>query len=204
MEYRYKNITISGLPGSGNTTLLRKLKEELKFDGWKGFSGGEFTREYAVEKGLMTDDNKLHHFPSVYGDDFNRKVDMGVREKMKTEQKWIIEAKLSGFMCQGVDGVLKILMYCSDQGVRIDRIVNRDKVTPKEAINNFEQRLKVYKDKWRRMYKKEWQKWVIDRGILDHEAPIDFWHKDLYDVVIDTYSNNQQQCVEIVLNVIKG
>ena len=31
-KYNYKNITISGLPGSGSTTLLDMLREELKLD----------------------------------------------------------------------------------------------------------------------------------------------------------------------------
>ena len=49
--HQYKNITISGLPGAGSTTLLFRLKKELDFEGWKGFSGGEFMRTYAEEKG---------------------------------------------------------------------------------------------------------------------------------------------------------
>jgi cytidylate kinase len=52
-SFAYTNITISGLPGCGSTTLLKGLKEALQFDGWKGFSGGEFMREYAKEKGKV-------------------------------------------------------------------------------------------------------------------------------------------------------
>ena len=202
-KYLYDNITISGLPGSGNTTLLNKLKEALKFDGWKGFSGGEFMRAYCIEKGLMKDYSKLHHNPMIYGPDFDRKVDMGIREKLGEERKWIIEAKLSGFFAQGLPKVLKVLMHCSDDSVRIDRIVNRDSVTPEEAISNFESRLAVYRKKWVKIYKDQWRDWVVKPGIAKAEDPIDFWRKDLYDISIDTYSNNQQQCLEIVLNAIK-
>jgi len=52
-SYLYQNITISGLPGNGSTTLLNTLREALKEEGWKGFSGGEFMRNYALEKGLF-------------------------------------------------------------------------------------------------------------------------------------------------------
>jgi hypothetical protein len=62
------------------------LREQLKFDGWKGFSGGEFMRAYAAEKGLFDSSNKLHHDATVYNDDFDRQVDMGMREKLQTEK----------------------------------------------------------------------------------------------------------------------
>ncbi len=203
-KYKYKNITISGLPGSGNTTLLNNLREVLKFDGWKGFSGGEFMRAYAIEKGLLSPDSKMHHDPTIYGENFDREVDFGIREKLKTEQHWIIESKLSGFMAQGIDGVLKVLIYCSDESVRIDRIVNRDQVTPAQAKANFEERLQIYKTKWADMYKDQWDKWVVKRGILTKDDPVDFWNPKLYDLAIDSFSNNQQQCVNIVLDALRN
>ncbi|HCC84923.1 MAG TPA: hypothetical protein DEP87_04555, partial [Candidatus Pacebacteria bacterium] len=52
-HYKYRNITISGLPGGGSTTLLNELREELKFDGWTGFSGGGIIRNYFFLKRLF-------------------------------------------------------------------------------------------------------------------------------------------------------
>lgn len=201
-KLKYKNVTLSGLPGAGATTLLNMLKEELKFEGWKGFSGGEFMRAYAIEKGLFDKNNSLHHDPTIYGDDFDRKVDFGIREKVSEEENWIIESKLSGFMAQGIPQVLKVLVICSHFDVRIDRIVNRDGVTPEEAKNNFEERLEVYHDKWIRMYSKEWQEWVVASGKATQEEQIDFWKENLYDIVIDTYSTSKTETLNIVLNEI--
>lgn len=202
-SYRYQNITISGLPGSGTTTLLRLLKDELKFDGWTGFSGGEFMRQYAVEKGLYDDKQKIHHDATAYDDEFDRQVDMGVREKLQSEERLIIESWLSGFMAQNLDGVLKILVVCSDDSVRVDRIVNRDEVTVEEAKQHIIRRYQTNLEKWQRMYAQEWQQWVVDSGSAKPEDPIDFWRPDLYDVVIDTYSSNKQQALKIALNAVR-
>src|SRR5258706_10750565 len=97
----YRNITISGLPGSGSTTLLKLLKKELEPQGWKGFSGGEFMRAYALEHGSFQEQEGLHHDSSHYSDDFDRQVDMDMRHKLETENHWIIESWLSGFLAQG-------------------------------------------------------------------------------------------------------
>ena len=203
MQYNYKNITISGLPGCGSTTLLSLLKEELEKDQWVGFSGGEFMRAYAVEKGLFNPAQSAHHSATVYSDDFDRQVDYGIREKVSSHEKWIIESWLSGFMAQNVPGTLKILMTCSDDAVRIDRIVNRDGVDVEEAKKSIQDRYQGNLDKWRRMYYQEWQEWVIDTGKLSATDAIDFWRPELYDLVIDTFSNNKEKTLQLVLDVIK-
>lgn len=204
-KQKYKNITISGLPGSGSTTLLKLLKahDAFKFEGWTGFNGGEFMRAYAKEKGLFKEKAGLHHSSAHYEDDFDREVDMGMREKLANEDHWILESWLSGFMAQQVPGTLKVLMQCSDKAVKVDRVVNRDGVTAEEAIENMHKRYIENLTKWSRMYKQEWQAWVVEPGTLSAEDPIDFWRPELYDVVIDTYSHNQQETLQLVLDAIE-
>ena len=201
---QYRNITISGLPGSGSTTLLNALREHptLKFDSWSGFSGGEYMRDYASQKGLLDANGKLHHTANAYPEDFDREVDMSMRTRLQKENHWILESWLSGFFAQGVDGVLKVLMMCSNTAVRVDRIVNRDQVTADEALDNMNHRYKANSAKWRKMYKQEWHEWVVATGTFDESDPIDFWHPDLYDIVIDTYSTNQVEAVDLVINAI--
>lgn len=202
-NYNYRNISVSGLPGSGSTTLLEMLKKELKLDGWRGFSGGEFMRAYAAEKGLFDNSQKVHHDASHYEDDFDRQVDFGMRAKLKTEKKWILESWLSGFLAQQVPGVLKILMICSDDAVRIDRIVNRDQISVTEAKVHLMGRYDTNLKTWSKLYADEWQKWVVAPGTISAEATIDFWRQDLYDLVIDTYSTNQKQTIKLVLDALK-
>lgn len=201
-NFTYKNISISGLPGCGSTTLLDGLKEELQYDGWKGFSGGEFMREYATEKGLFDAKSKQHHDANVYDDDFDRQVDLGMREKLSSEEHWILESWLSGFMAQNVPGTLKILMTCSDDAVRIDRIVNRDGVSVEEAKANIERRYRTNVEKWRRLYSEQWQEWVVAAGKAKQEDPIDFWLPDLYDIVIDTYTQSKEDTLESIIHAI--
>jgi cytidylate kinase len=200
--YTYKNITVSGLPGCGSTTLLQGLKEELQFDGWKGFSGGEFMREYAAEKGLFDAQSKHHHDARHYEDDFDRQVDLGMREKVSTEEKWILESWLSGFMAQEVPGTLKILMTRSNDSVRVDRIVNRDDVSVDEAKKNMQDRYDANLKKWQRLYGDLWKEWLVDTGRVKAEDPIDFWRPDLYDLVIDTYQQGKEETLETVINAI--
>ena len=200
---KYKNITISGLTDSESTTLLGLLKRELEPASWRGFSGGQFMREYAAEKGLFDGSQGLHHHANVYEDDFDRKVDLGMREKLQTQDKWILESWLSGFMAQGVKRVLKVLMICSNDAIRIDRVVNRDTVSVKKAKHHILDRYQSNLEKWARMYKKEWQEWVVKSGKVDAQAEIDFWRPDLYDIVIDTYSHNKEESLQFVLDAIK-
>ncbi len=202
-DYKYRNVTITGFSGTGSTTLLNLLKAELKFDGWTGFSGGEFMRKYAVEKGLYDNAKKIHHDASAYGEDFDRKIDLGVREKLQEEEKWIIESWLAGFMAQGLDGVLKILVTCEKNSVRIDRIMNRDEVTVAEAKKHIDHRYQTNLEKWSRIYSDLWQQWAVEQGPATEEDPIDFWRPDLYDVVIDTFSNNKQQTLQLALDAIR-
>ncbi len=203
-QFAYKNITISGLPGCGSTTLLRLLRETeaLQFAGWKGFSGGEFMRAYAVEQGLFDANSGHHHAATVYNDDFDRQVDMGMRQKLEEEENWILESWLSGFLGQKVPGTLKVLMQCSDDSVRVDRIINRDNVSVEEAKQNMLERYQSNLQKWQRMYSAEWDKWVVQPGTLSANEPIDFWRPELYDIVIDTYKLNQFESLETVLNAI--
>lgn len=200
----YHNITISGLPGAGSTTLLNHLKEALQFDGWKGFSGGEFMRAYAEEKGLFRPNAREHHDASHYEDDFDRQVDMGMRNKLESEEKWILESWLSGFLAQGIPKVLKVLMICSNKAVRIDRIVNRDGVSPEEALENMRQRYDANLKKWRRLYFQEWQDWVVSPNTLSPTDQIDFWRPELYDIVVDTYSLNQVEATKVILDAVLG
>ncbi len=198
----YHNITISGLPGCGSTTLLRSLKEHLKFEGWTGFSGGEFMRAYASEQGLIDENNALHHSAQVYGEDFDREVDFGMRKRLESGEGWILESWLSGFFAQGVPGVLKVLLTCSDDSVRVDRIMNRDSVDALEAKKHILERTQKNLDKWSRMYSQEWQDWVVQAGNAPKQEKIDFWRPELYDVVIDTYSTNKQDTLEAVLTAL--
>lgn len=206
MANAYRNVTISGLPGCGSTTLLNLLRVELGPENWTGFSGGEHMRAYAIEQGYFKIDEhgELHHDATVYPEDFDRQVDFGMRQRLQETEKQILESWLSGFMAQGVEGTLRILMVCSDEAVRIDRVVNRDEVTVEEAKENMQARYDKNLEKWSKMYGEQWQEWVVGAGTLGPDQPIDFWHPSLYHLVIDTYKNSKEQSLQLVLDALEA
>lgn len=189
MSAKFRNVTIAGLPGAGSSTLGINLAKEL---GWEYFSGGDFMRAFAIEKGLFDKNNHLHHPATVYSDDFDRKVDYRMRGRLRQDSGLVIDSWLSGFLAQGIDGVLKVLMSCADDAVRVDRIVNRDGVSVEAAKTHIFDREKQNLAKWTRMYKKEWREWVGDKKI-------DFYNPSLYDLVVDTYSHDRQATLNLVL-----
>jgi cytidylate kinase len=193
----FKNITISGLPGTGTTTLLTLLEKKL---GWKGYSGGEFMRAYALEKGIFKPEQGFHHSAADYEDEFDRTIDMGVREKLEKQEGGIYEAWLTGFLAQEVPGVLKVLLVCSDDAIRVDRVVNRDKVTVAQAKEHILTREEQNRRKWTKMYRDEWMKWVVKPGHVSEDEPIDFWDPRIYDLIIDTYSNSREETFKKVLD----
>lgn len=197
---KYKNVAISGLPGAGSTTLGRLLAEELK---WEHFSGGDFMRQYAIEQGVFDPENKAHHDATVYDDDFDRKVDYGMREGMKEEEGKIYDSWLSGFLAQGIESTLKILMICSEDMVRVDRLANRDDITIAQAKRHIFEREQKNLKKWQRMYKDEWKKWVVDEGTLPESAEIYFWRPELYDLVIDSFRLSKEEVLKVALNVLR-
>lgn len=192
----YKNVAISGLPGTGSSTLAKTLAEKL---GWQYYCGGDFMRQEALKQGIFKANKGLHHDATHYDDDFDRRVDYRVRETAEQSEHNVLEAWISGFMVQGVPGTLKVLVTCSNDAIRIDRIVNRDEVTIEEAKKHVFEREENNLNKWRRMYNKEWQEWVVARNKADKDRPIYFWYPQLYDLVLDTYSLNKEQTLQQVL-----
>jgi cytidylate kinase len=193
----YKNVTISGLPGAGSTTLAKSLADTI---GWTYYSGGEFMRAYALEKGIFKPQRGVHHAATDYEDDFDRKIDYGVREKLINKKKGIYEAWLTGFLAQGIPEVLKVIVICSDDNIRVDRIVNRDQVDIVTAKHHIFEREAKNRQKWTRMYTKEWNEWIVEKGIVEPDDPIDFWDPRLYDLTIDTYSNSREETLQKVVN----
>lgn len=201
MTHAYTNISISGLPGAGATTLGKSLSHELQ---WQYFGGGDFMRAYAIKQGLFDPVKGLHHDASVYDDEFDRQVDFGMRQKVGESHNNVLESWLSGFMVQEKPGVLKVLITCSDDSVRIDRIVNRDEVSVEHAKQHIFERERKNLLKWQRLYANEWHEWVVKPGVIPAHEPINFWDERLYDLIIDTYSSSKEQALKNVLTRLKS
>ncbi|MFZ2200179.1 MAG: cytidylate kinase family protein [Microgenomates group bacterium] len=198
-QTKYKNITVSGLPGAGSTTLGKHLAKHLDFH---FHSGGDFMRQYAIEKGYFDPKQSVHHSATAYPDDFDLKVDHQMRADIAQKQGFVYESWLSGFLAQQIEGTFKILVYCSDDSVRVDRIANRDDITIAEAKEHIFTREQKNLDKWINMYSKEWGEWVVKPGTLSANDPIYFWRSELYDLAIDTYKLGKEETLEKALTLI--
>lgn len=181
MKIKYNNITISGGVSVGKNTLLNNLKPYLK--DWKFFSGGLFMREYAIKHGLISKEDAKHHLATVYGDDFDRQVDAEMPKRLKEEKHLIIESWLAGFLARDLKKTLRILLICSNDALRVDRIVNRDKTTVEEAKHNIHNREEENFKKWQRLYGNH-----------------NFFDPKYYQLVIDTYSSGPLETVGKVLD----
>jgi cytidylate kinase len=185
MQLKYDNITISGGVGVGTSTLATHLKPFLIPYNWSFFSGGEFMRDYAIKNNLIQESEKAHHDASVYTDDFDREVDYGMQKRLTEEKHLVLEAWLSGFFAKDIKTTLKILLICSNEAIRIDRVVNREDMTVDEAKNYIKHREEVNSTKWKRLYG-------------DHN----FFDPKYFDLVIDTYSSGPMETVGAVLDTL--
>jgi CMP/dCMP kinase len=117
-------ITVSGLPGSGTTSLSRYLAER---HGFSLISAGEVFRQLAKEH-----DMELAEFGRLAegNPSFDKMIDERQKEIAKQRDNVIIEGRLSGWMVPEAD--LKIWLF-APIGCRIKRIVFRDHIVDEET-----------------------------------------------------------------------
>src|SRR3990167_6377284 len=118
-----------------------------------------------------------------------------IKKNLREKKNQIIQSHLAGFDVQEIEGVFKILVVCEDdegndkKDIRIDRLVNRDKISVEEAKNEVIEREKRNLEKWRRLYADNDEAWV-------------YWDKKYYDLIIDTYSHNKEETLKIALKAL--
>lgn len=173
---KYRLITISGKIAVGTTTLTRNLQKVLN---WKHINVGSVQRQFDKK-------NKIHQNKQgalSRTDSHEREIDAMTTDLLKTEKDIIYEAWLAGFFAQNYKDVLKVLLICSHDDLRVDRVANRDNVTVKEAKDWIRQRENENINKWKKLY-----------------GDYDFWNNKYFDLVIDTYKTGPMETVGKVLD----
>jgi cytidylate kinase len=123
-------VTISGLPGSGTSTVARRLAPRL---GVEHLDGGSVFRAMAAERGLA-----LHDFASLaeQDDTIDRALDARLTERARAGDV-VLESRLAGWLVTdaGIDA-LRVWIGC-DEGVRAERVAARDggSVTDQQRVN---------------------------------------------------------------------
>jgi cytidylate kinase len=184
---KIRNITVSGRIGSGATTLGRGIAESL---GWRFLEGGALFEE--ISRKLKLDQVEALLRPDKFDLEYEEKI----KNILTNQSHYVIQSHLAGFDAQGIEGVFKILLVCEDsQGndktdIRIDRIINRDRISIEQAKREVIEREKQHLEKFRRLYANNDKSWV-------------YWDRKYYDLVINTYNHNPEETLEIALMEIK-
>lgn len=180
-------ITVSGRIASGSTTLAHRLSQKF---GWRHIEGGEiFWESVRTKLGLAEKDTNLR--PDKEDEDF----DASLKKVLTTGKNIILETKLAGFNAQGLKDIFKILVICTDKEgndqteIRIDRLVNREHMSIEQAKEEVLVREKNDILKWRRLYAPDNPEWT-------------YWDNKYYDLVINTYSSDQDGVLALALDAI--
>jgi len=178
-----RNITISGRISSGATTLAMNLAETLN---WEVLDGGKLFREFTKDNGFAKDRS----------DQFDLDFEEKVKNKLRNESHNIIQSHLAGFDAQEIESIFKIFVVVEEDGidktdVRIDRLVNRDRMHVEDAKNEVRERDIQNLDKWRRLYANNDPNWF-------------YWDKKYYDMIVNTFELNQEDALAAVLTAIEA
>lgn len=175
-EPKYRIITVSGKIAVGTSTLAKNLSKLLQ---WERINVGGLQREF---------DRQHHIHENKQGaksrsDEHERETEEMTKKMLSEESNLIYEAWLSGFVARDIPGVLKVLLICSHEDIRIDRVMNREKISVEEAKHWVKQREEENIAKWKKLY-----------------GNFNFWDPKYYDIVIDTYSCGPMETMGKVLD----
>ena len=180
-------ITVSGRIGAGSTSLAKHIAQILH---WKHLEGGEIFWEALRHKmNLSAKDTNLRP------DEEDVLFDDKLKEILSEDDHIVLETKLAGFFSQGVEGVFRVGVVCDNaegedqKEIRIDRLVNREHISVHDAKAEVLEREANDLEKWRSLYVKGDPNWI-------------YWKKDYFDLIINTYSHDQDESLELVLKAI--
>jgi len=172
-------ITISGLPGTGTTTVSSILRERT---GMEFVSSGEIFRGIAVGLGLtLAEFGKLAETDVLY----DRQIDDRQKELSKTKDNLIMEGRLAGHMSLEAPPSKKVLrvLLKAPLDIRVRRIMQRENST-----SSFKFEL----DKTKTREESERVRYASYYGI-------DIGDMSVYDLVIDSAKFDPETIAEIIL-----
>lgn len=173
-------LTISGLHGTGKSTIAKLITEKL---GLQYYSTGQAFRDLAQEMNMT-----LEKF-SEYAEK-NPEIDKELDSKIigiARKGNIIIDGQLSGYILKSIAD-FKILLICPLE-IRIKRMAERDNVNYKLKLRETEIREKSELERFKHLYN-------ID---LSDQEEI----QDLYDLIIDTENLTIEDVLEKILSTLE-
>ena len=174
-------ITVSGLPGSGTSTLVSGLMAHFN---WTSLNGGDVFRSEAKRRGLS-----LAEFGQLCTKDLevDRQLDAMLQEQMSNEDaEDIVESRLSGWWAYrlGIDCV-RLWIEVEDEE-RARRVVGREQCTLEEAIEANAKRTAVDAERFMELY-----------GILPQQ-------REPYTIVLDGTNLSREQILAAAIEILEA
>ncbi|MDO8609405.1 MAG: cytidylate kinase family protein [bacterium] len=176
ISLKYRAITVSGKIATGTTTLAKNLSRSL---GWKHINIGGIQREFDRVNKI----NENQQGALSRSDEHERSMEQMTLNMLQKDSNLVYEAWLSGFVAREIPDILRVLLVCGHEDIRIDRVVNRENITIEEAKNWIKQREEENVVKWKQLY-----------------GDYDFWDPKYYTVTIDTYGKGPMETLGHVLD----
>jgi cytidylate kinase len=167
-------ITISGLPGSGKTTVARLVAVAL---GLEHVYAGNIFRRQAEAAGLSLQEylRRAETDPSI-----DRQLDDRMRERARAGSA-VLEGRLAAFMArQAGTPALRVYLHASE-AVRAARITNREGGATTERLSEIQAREASDHARYRDLY-----------GVDYHD------HRE-YDVVMDTDAQSPEELAAAIV-----
>lgn len=177
-------ITISGMPGSGKTTVGKIIAEKLNYN---FFSAGELRGKIALDKGLTLDElNSLGETDKTTDttvDDYQKKLG-------RENDDFVIEGRLSWYF---IPNSYKIFLDC-DSKTAADRLIKSREQRPDESLPSDHEKVRDVIEKRVRSDAKRYRTFYD----LDYQNPKN------YDLVIDTSElKNANQTADLILKALE-
>ncbi|WP_456418383.1 (d)CMP kinase [Methanocaldococcus infernus] len=155
-------ITIGGLPGTGTTTIAKKIAEKYNL---RYVCAGLIFREMAKEKGMSVEEFSKY---AEKNKDVDKEIDKRQVELAK-EGNIVLEGRLAAWMLlkNNIKPTLSIWFKAPIE-VRAKRIAEREKISYEEALKNMTLREESEKKRYKEIY------------------DIDLDNLFIYDLIIDT------------------
>lgn len=169
-------ITVSGLPGSGTTTLCKNLNKVLSFD---YIYAGKIFREMAQKRGLSVEEfnKQIENDPSI-----DTNLDRQVMNFADSHANCIVEGRLSGWFAhreQNKDFVK--IWVTAPLDIRLDRIAHRENETLDVTSRKVEMREKSEAKRYKSIY------------------GIDISNLSIYDLIVETSDKTPEETLDFVL-----
>lgn len=167
-------VTISGLPGSGTTTVSRLVADALGID---RVLGGEVFRQMAAEAGMTLREFGAH----AQG---HPEIDLELDDRLEVRAKQggcVIESRLAGWLATRAKLLaVRVWVDCADQ-VRAARVAERDASTLAEALIDNAERSDLERARYKAVY------------------DIDLDDRATYDLVLDSTSNAPEVLADAIV-----